>query len=555
MASPAGSSNQASGSRSKKTETIGDLLQHLGIDDDELDNLVFEEEESTPKQGLKWMALAKVKDGGPWLFRKNIVCIEEYDGLVDPESIDLNYFDTWIQIHKLPIGYRNVPLIKNLTEKKVGKVIKVETNVQGLGNFVRVRVRLDVRKNIARVVTISRNREAVGEANVLAKLAHMHASLHAWDKDILQKPKCRLRSAQRKLDRALAGPMSEENEIIAKEQAALIELLLEQDEDVDPELLEKIQPKVSDNMNESLVAPFTAEDVKKAAFSIGDLKAPGPDGLHAIFYKRFWNICGPEITSEVLQALNTWMIPNGWNDTNVVLIPKVDNPESITQFRPISLCNVIYKIISKMLSFRLKRILPEIISPMQGAFVPERLITDNVLLAYESIHSIKNRRNGTNGACAVKLDMHKAYDRVEWIFLENMMRRLGFAERNPSKEIFSELDEINAQGPIFARSFQKTEREAKWGHEVATHRAARPKPWPRRPVVWALVPPFDLPFRLLKASVAKPPYREPRYGKHYRDAAAASHLGGFGDRLRHPAGEGIITGGALHHHARLRIDA
>jgi hypothetical protein len=72
--------------------------------------------------------------------------------------------------------------------------------------------------------------EAVGEANVLAKLAHMHASLHAWDKEILQKPKRRLRSAQHKLDRALAGPMSEENEIIDKEQAALIELLLEQDE-------------------------------------------------------------------------------------------------------------------------------------------------------------------------------------------------------------------------------------------------------------------------------------------------------------------------------------
>jgi uncharacterized membrane protein len=92
------------------------------------------------------------------------------------------------------------------------------------------------------------------------------------------------------------------------------------------------------------------------------------------------------------------VIPNGWNDTNVVLIPKVDNPESMTQFRPIGLCNVIYKIISKMLSFKLKRILSEIISPMQSAFVPGRLITDNVLLAYESIHSIKNKRNGTNGA-------------------------------------------------------------------------------------------------------------------------------------------------------------
>jgi hypothetical protein len=82
-----------------------------------------------------------------------------------------------------------------------------------------------------------------------------------------------------------------------------------------------------------------------------------------------------------------------------------------------------------MLVGRLKEILPEIISPMQSAFVLGQLITDNVLVAYESIHAIKNRRSGTTGTCAVKLDMHKAYDRVEWIFLENMMRKLGFARR------------------------------------------------------------------------------------------------------------------------------
>jgi hypothetical protein len=114
---------------------------------------------------------------------------------------------------------------------------------------------------------------------------------------------------------------------------------------VDPDLLDKITLKVTPLMNDNLLAPFSAEDVKKAAFSIGDLKAPGPDGLHAIFYKRFWSLYGDEITQEVLQAMETGIIPDGWNDTTVVLIPKVDNPESITQYRPISLCSVIYKII------------------------------------------------------------------------------------------------------------------------------------------------------------------------------------------------------------------
>jgi hypothetical protein len=198
---------------------------------------------------------------------------------------------------------------------------------------------------------------------------------------------------------------------------------------VDPAVMEKVQRKVTAEMNEKLLAPFSAEDVKKVAFSIGDMKAPGPDGIHAFFYKRFWSLCGEDITNEVLQAMNTGIIPDGWNDTTVVLIPKIDCPESVTQYRPISLCNVIYKIISKMLAQRLKVILPEVISPMQSAFVPGRLITDNVLLAYKSIYAIKNKRVGLSGACAVKLDMHKAYDRVEWIFLENMMRRLGFEER------------------------------------------------------------------------------------------------------------------------------
>ena len=77
---------------------------------------------------------------------------------------------------------------------------------------------------------------------------------------------------------------------------------------IDPAVLEKVQPRVTQEMNAKLLAPFSAEEVKKAAFSIGDFKAPGPDGLHAVFYKRFWHICGEEITVEVLNAMNTGII-------------------------------------------------------------------------------------------------------------------------------------------------------------------------------------------------------------------------------------------------------
>jgi hypothetical protein len=161
---------------------------------------------------------------------------------------------------------------------------------------------------------------------------------------------------------------------------------------MDPIFLEKVIPRVTVEMNTKLMAPFSADDVKKVFFSIGDLKAPGPDGLHAIFYKKFWHIIGEDITGAVLQAINDKKIPKGWNETIIVLIPKVDNPKEVSQFRPITLCNVVYKIISKMLAARLKVILPDIISPTQSAFVPGRLITDNILVAYECVHKIKNKR-------------------------------------------------------------------------------------------------------------------------------------------------------------------
>ena len=103
------------------------------------------------------------------------------------------------------------------------------------------------------------------------------------------------------------------------------------------------------------------------------------------------------------------------NKMNIAPIPKIKIPTKMSDFRRISLCNVSYKIISKILTNRLKPILSSIISENQTVFIPDRLITDNVLVAFEIMHYLKKRKGGKDSYMAVKLDMSKAYDRVEWV--------------------------------------------------------------------------------------------------------------------------------------------
>ena len=156
-------------------------------------------------------------------------------------------------------------------------------------------------------------------------------------------------------------------------------------------------------------------------------KSPGPDGFTAGFYQYHWNTLGPSVTRAVLNFLNRGGASDGLNKTTIVLIPKVKNPQDIKQFRPISLCNVVYKLCSKVLANRMKGFLDEIISEEQSAYVPGRLITDNVLIAYESIHYLRNKK-GKTGDRAIKLDMAKAYDHVEWRYLQSIMQALGFPD-------------------------------------------------------------------------------------------------------------------------------
>lgn len=197
-----------------------------------------------------------------------------------------------------------------------------------------------------------------------------------------------------------------------------------------PEGIEETTNLVAGRVSEThltvLGEPFTREEVEEALFQMHPTKAPGLDGFPTLFYQKYWDIIGDDVSAFCLQVLQGVIPPGMINQTLLVLIPKIKKPEHATQFRPISLCNVLFKIITKTIANRLKIILPDIICQTQSAFVPGRLINDNALVAYECFHFMKKRISGRNGMMALKLDMSKAYDRVEWSFLQGVLQKMGF---------------------------------------------------------------------------------------------------------------------------------
>lgn len=163
-------------------------------------------------------------------------------------------------------------------------------------------------------------------------------------------------------------------------------------------------------MNSLLAVTFTREEVEKALKQMAPLKFPGLDGFNPNFYQTYWHIVRGKITAVVLKFLNDGCFDSSINFIYIALIPKIKNPMLASDFYPISLCNAIYKIMSKVLANILKMVLPSIILKNQSAFIPGRLIINNIIVAYEALYSMKKRK---------KKDV-KGIWQSNWIFSRRM---------------------------------------------------------------------------------------------------------------------------------------
>ncbi|XP_073037089.1 uncharacterized protein [Primulina eburnea] len=179
--------------------------------------------------------------------------------------------------------------------------------------------------------------------------------------------------------------------------------------------------------NDGIAAIPSLEEVRATVFSIHPDSVAGPDGFSSAFFQHCWEIVHQDVFGAVLDFFRGSPMPQGFTATTITLIPKVEGARAWSDFRPISLCNVTNKIISKLLYSRLRDVVEKLISPNQSGFVPGRMISDNILLAQELTHSITLPTRGGN--VILKLDMAKAYDRVQWPFLFDVLRHFGFSER------------------------------------------------------------------------------------------------------------------------------
>ena len=176
-----------------------------------------------------------------------------------------------------------------------------------------------------------------------------------------------------------------------------------------------------------ILAPVSSAEIKAALFGIDNDKAPGPDGFSSLFYKKAWGIIGADFCLAIKDFFSTGCLLKQINHSVIALIPKTVNACSPSEFRPIACCNVIYKVISKILSGRLALALKKVVSPSQSAFLGGRKMSDNIHLIQELLRLYGRKR--VSPRCMMKVDFKKAFDSVQWEFIREILLKFGFPIR------------------------------------------------------------------------------------------------------------------------------
>lgn len=189
------------------------------------------------------------------------------------------------------------------------------------------------------------------------------------------------------------------------------------------EITQVIPKSITTEQNAALLRNISLEEVEEAVRSMPNDKAPGPDDFTINFFKACWPTVKTEIWEVVEDSRCSGSILKSLNSTFLALIPKEEEARTPEKFRPIALCNVIYKIISKVIANRLKPIIPHIISEEKSGYVEGRKILDNILLAQEMIHTLQSRNIP---GMMIQLDLSKAFDKINWNYLEATLNAFGF---------------------------------------------------------------------------------------------------------------------------------